>query len=100
MSVKGLTLPEAYRDFQVSKRCSFLVYGHDLIVRRVESRSLSGNECERVGEAGDEADVEGGVGEGVLNSNEKRTIGSVHANNPNVMLLLLLQGTMMLEVLL
>ncbi|KAH6913455.1 hypothetical protein BKA70DRAFT_1421722 [Coprinopsis sp. MPI-PUGE-AT-0042] len=48
MSVKGLSLPEAYLELQVAKRRSFFVYQHDLgILKRVESRLREERERER-----------------------------------------------------
>lgn len=48
MSVKGLSLPEAYLELQVAKRRSFFVYQHDLgILKRVESRLREDRERER-----------------------------------------------------
>ncbi|KAG2018272.1 serine/threonine/tyrosine-interacting protein, variant 2 [Coprinopsis cinerea AmutBmut pab1-1] len=48
MSVKGLTLPEAYLELQVAKRRSFFVYQHDLgILRKVEGRLREERERER-----------------------------------------------------
>ncbi|KAF5341806.1 hypothetical protein D9611_001965 [Ephemerocybe angulata] len=105
MSIKGLTLPEAYLDLQVGKRRSFFVYSHDLgVLRRVESRLIEEREREReraqrekerqelermVREARERevrervareeragrSEEETGV---MLNANGKRTIGSVH----------------------
>jgi hypothetical protein len=50
MSVKGLTLPEAYLDLQIGKRRSFSVYQLDMgVVRRVETRLTDDREREREG---------------------------------------------------
>ncbi|KAF7423928.1 tyrosine/serine/threonine protein phosphatase pps1 [Pleurotus ostreatus] len=48
MKLKGLKLPEAYLDLQVTKRRSFFVYGDDLgILRKVEQRITEEHERER-----------------------------------------------------
>lgn len=108
MSVKGLTLPEAYLDLQVGKRRSFFVYGNDLgVLRRMETRLIEERERERerlqrererqemermVREAREReareriareerqrADERSAREEEYVNANGKRTIGSVHA---------------------
>lgn len=109
MSVKGLTLPEAYLDLQVGKRRSFFVYAHDLgVLRRVESRLIEERERERdrvqrererqetvermLREARERETRERAAHEErmarsdgeeagiMLNANGKRTIGSVHGS--------------------
>lgn len=48
MKLKGLKLPEAYLDLQVTKRRSFFVYGDDLgVLRKVEQRIAEEHERER-----------------------------------------------------
>lgn len=48
MKLKGLKLPEAYLDLQVTKRRSFFVYGDDLgVLRKVEQRITEEHERER-----------------------------------------------------
>lgn len=108
MSIKGLTLPEAYLDLQVGKRRSFFVYVNDLgVLRRMETRMIEERERERerlqrererqemermVREAREReardriareerqrADERSARDEDHVNANGKRTIGSVHA---------------------
>lgn len=108
MSIKGLTLPEAYLDLQVGKRRSFFVYGNDLgVLRRMETRLIEERERERerlqrekerqemermVREARERevreriareerqrADERSARDDDHVNANGKRTIGSVHA---------------------
>ncbi len=48
MKLKGLKLPEAYTNLQVTKRRSFFVYGDDLgVLRKVEQRIAEEHERER-----------------------------------------------------